>query len=175
MSEEAIKENIITPVYCNRCGRPSMAAELQVSDENMKEYLRCALGNRPFSKVIPVMGVIEFTFTMLPADLEVRLERHISKNEGQVNNLDIRMLLSLEKITKYDEDTAETVTVYEKSAEERSMILNKPEQGLQELSSKLDSALLNVARRASMSFSILCNLILEKMVSRDFYEGVGLL
>lgn len=160
---------------CTRCGRASLAADLKVSDETMKEYLRCSLGGRVFSKTISVHGMFDLVFEALPADLEIALERYVQQHTPEISGVDLRTLVTLARIDKYDQDTGETTTVYEKDINTRREFIKHPEKSFEELAKKLDSAMLGVVRRAGLSFLVLCGAIIEELVDGDFYEGVGLL
>lgn len=170
MSEES------QPQICKRCGRIELDKALEVSEETMQEYFRCALGGKPFSKSFTVAnGDLTVKFEVLSADAEILLDRYINKDTNDIQLMDLRLLLSLSEITKYDEETSGTKTIYSKSAKDRIKSLENPKKSLEQLVANFDSILLGVIRRMHVTFAILTNTILENIINKDFYEGVGLL
>lgn len=162
-------------VYCKRCGRPHLTKDLEVDEETMKEYTRCALGGKPFSRTFNVLNnELQVTFLALPAEFEVALERLQAIADSDMYAIDLRMLLTLESIKVFDPDTSGMKTVYFADLEKRRAILEAPKKALEELASDVDAVLLGVLRRMSSTFVVLQNAILENIVNKDFYEGVGL-
>ena len=170
MSEE------VQPKVCKRCGRVELDKTLEVSEETMQEYFRCSLGGKPFSKSFTVAeGDLTIKFEVLSADAELLMDRYINKDTTDVQLMDLRLLLSLSEITKFDEETSGVKIIYSKTAAERIKALENPKKSLEQLISGFDSIMLGVLRRMHVTFVILTNTILENIINKDFYEGVGLL
>lgn len=162
-------------LVCKRCGRPHLEKDIEVSEEVLREYTRCALGGVPFSRTFTLLGG-EFivTFEALPAEFEVSLGYIARSADSDMQALDIRMLLSLTEIKMFDHETSGLKVFYSADLDKRRTILENPKEALLELSTKVDAVLLGVLRRISATFIILQNAILEELVDKDFYEGVGL-
>ena len=174
MSEE-LNRTTDSELVCKRCGRPHMDKDIEVSEDVLKDYTRCALGGTLFTKTFKLLdGELLVKMSALPAEFELTLRDLSSLEISGLQSLDIRLLLSLEEIRVFDADTSGLRTVYSASLDERKEFLEDPKKALKELSSKIDAVLLGVLRRVSATFILLQNAILEALINTDFYEGVGL-
>ena len=163
------------PLVCKRCGRPHLDKDVSVSEDVLKEYTRCALGGIPFTKTFTILnGEITVTFEALPAEFEVSLGYITNSADSDMQALDIRLLMSLTEIRMFDRETSGLKVFYSADLDARRKMLENPKDARIELSSKVDAVLLGALRRMSATFVILQNAILEELVNKDFYEGVGL-
>lgn len=161
---------------CKRCGRSDMDAELKVEESTIQEYFRCSLGGRPFSKTFNIGdGTLSVTFEAPSADFMVEFERIAAKATNEDDLLDLRMLISLAEIKTYDEQSSGLNTVYKKSADERRKLFEDPKQALLDFSRDFDAVMLMLLRRVNLTFVLLLNEIVNSLVNKDFYKGVGLL
>ena len=175
MAEEEKQEVADTPLTCKRCGRPHLDKDIEVEEETLKEYIRCTLGGRLFSKTFNVLNnELQVVLTALPAEFEVELERLPYDAGANMSPLDMRLLLTLAEIKVFDPDTSGMKTVYSADLDQRKAMLKNPAEALEMLATKVDSVLLGVLRRMSATFVVLQNAILEEIVNSDFYKGVGL-
>lgn len=175
MAEEEKQTVADTPLVCKRCGRPHLDKDIEVDEATMQEYMRCALGGRLFSKTFSVLNnELQVTLEALPAEFEVDLERLQFIAESDIQSLDLRLLLTLRQIKVFDPDTSGMKTIYNADLDKRKKVLENPKAALQELADAVDAVLLGVLRRMSATFVVLQNAILETIVNKDFYEGVGL-
>lgn len=162
------------PQVCKRCGRPDLNKELDVSDEAVKEYFRCALGGRKFTKTFNVMNnELSATFEALSAQDELLLNR--LNPTSTVQPIDVRMLLSLKEVSVFDPETSGLRTIYSRSTEDSKKLLENPAEELDKLTENFDSVMLGVLRRMHITFVMLINTITEHIIDEDFYKGVGLL
>ena len=175
VTTETAEFDVNVPRVCKRCGRPHLEKDIEVDEATLREYTRCALGGRIFSKTFSVCnGELNVTLSALPAEFEVEVERLATVATSDIQTLDIRLLLSLTEIKAFDADTSGFKTIYSADIEARKKILENPKQAMKDLAEKVDAILLGVLRRMSATFIILQNAILETLVNKDFYEGVGL-
>ena len=173
MAEDVNLDN--ASLVCKRCGRPHLDKDVQVSEEVMRDYTRCALGGIPFSRTFTLLnGEFIVTFEALPAEFEVSLGYIANSADSDMQALDIRLLLSLAEIKMFDRNTSGLKVFYTADLDKRRAMLENPKEALRDLSLKVDAVLLGVLRRMSATFVILQNAILEELVNKDFYEGVGL-
>lgn len=163
--------------YCKRCGRFDTDAPLSVSDDVLQEYLRCTLGGRTFSKKFEFgNGKVSMTFEVVPAELNLMLERIIDNTTlSNAEIIDLRMLMSLSEITAFDEQTSGIKTLYKMSLEDRKKLLEAPTKATEALVKNMDSVLLQIVRRINIAFIMLINEITDSLLNKDFYDGVGLL
>lgn len=163
------------PMICKRCGRIELDKNLEVDEATMKEYFRCSLGGKPFTRSFNVAdGDFTATFEVLSADAEVLLDKYINKDMTDIALMDLRLLLTLKEITKLDAETSGIKTIYSRDKKERIKVLDNPKASLEQLTSNFDSIMLGVLRRMNVTFMLLTNTILENIINQDFYEGVGL-
>lgn len=170
-----MSENLEKTIYCKRCGRQVVEDPVTVSDDVVKEYMRCRLGGRPFSREMRVLnGSFIITAETADADIIRLLDRYIDIN-GVLTNPDMQLLALISKLERVDLDSGITTTIYEADRSVRKAALTDTETGIGKLCANLDAVELGVVRRACKAFVILNNILMETIVDENFYKGVGLL
>lgn len=164
---------------CRRCGRTALDSRLSVSEDTLKEYFRCMLGNVPFKKTFNVFdGKISITFSTLTNEQE-QLVLNYDKSkplDAAVDTLMFRLMLGLDRIEVRNPDTLQLICKWDGlSSDVKSEILTDPVKAAEKLGAAIDPVMLQLVRRCHITFMVLVTTILESMVDQNFYEGVGLL
>lgn len=169
-----MSEDLEKLTYCKRCGRQVTDDPITVSDEVVKEYMRCRLGGRPFTKEIKVLnGSFVIMLETANAKLVRIIDRYLDVN-GVLTNPDVQLLALITKLERVDVDSGVISTVYEADQQARIDALKNVEAGMDRLSGDLDAVELGVVRRACKAFVVLNNVLMETVVDENFYSGVGL-
>lgn len=176
MAESDVNIEVATTHVCKRCGRPDLTKDIEVDEAVMRDYMRCALGGKLFTRTFSILnGELNVTMVALPADCELALERYLATPESDIDAMDMRLLLSLENIEVFDQETSGFKSIYHADLTARKKVLENPRESLNQLAKNADAVLLGALRRMSTTFVILQNAVLEAAVNSDFYKGVGLL
>ena len=169
---------------CKRCGRIDLDKNLEVDEETMQEYMRCALGNRPFSKVFRLADdQIRIKLVSPSNEMERLINRIIKQSdkdaaEGKESDfmpMDARIILELESIEIYNPETCAYDIRWEADDKTRAGFMKNPKDSFNKLADTVDGITLQLVRRAAVTFLILTATITETLVDKDFYKGAGLL
>lgn len=170
-----MSEDLEKTIYCKRCGRQVTDEPVTVSDDVVKEYMRCRLGGKPFSRELKVLnGSFIITAETADAGLIRIVDKYLDVN-GILPNPDVQLLALITKLERVDVDSGIIDTLYEADIDARKDALANVEVGMDKLCKKLDAVELGVVRRACKAFVVLNNILMEMIVDENFYSGVGLL
>ena len=175
MSDEIKTDNVVEVKNCPWCGRDCTKTSVHISEDVLKEYVRCMLGQVEFRKEFSLLdNSIKVGFVEPPGDISVFLDER-QKSGVDIHVLrDIRLLASFEYIGVVDEDTGDTTYIISRNDSERREEPLKYAKAIKELAERISSSQLALIRNCSSAFSILCTNIVDEMVNKNFYEGVGL-
>lgn len=166
---EVKEEQPVVP--CRRCGRLSAAAPIELSEEAKKEYFRCMLGQRRYTKTVELFdGTVSVTFEEPTVAIQRRLEslKNLSISEATDANL-IGMLAEIQHV---DQETGTATVVYKASPEDRLRYLGDPSTMMSELT--VNAVEMLALRRVNEIFLIVLGLLSSSVLSSDFFKGVGL-
>lgn len=170
MSEEIEKIS-----YCKRCGRQVTEEPLKVSDDVVKEYMRCRLGGRLFSREFKSLdGSLIITLETANASISRLLEKYLDP-DGILANSDAQVLALVSSIDRVDRDNGTINNIYKADAKDRKNALSDIDTGMDAICDALDVVELGLVRRATKAFVILNNVLMETAIDENFYKGVGLL
>ena len=158
-------------IRCQRCGRQSAAAPLELSEEVKKEYFRCLLGQRRYTKTIDMFDrTVLATFEEPTIAIQRRLESlgDLSITEAG----DANLIGTLAEIQHVDTDTGVSTSVYKASPDDRLKLLENVNTMLSGL--ELNTIELLALRRANELFMLTLGLLSSSVLSNDFFKGVGL-
>ena len=160
---------------CPWCGRDYTKNSVHADEEVMREYVRCMLGQVSFRKEFSLLNnTIKIGFVEPTGDISLFIDEK-QKNGTDISILrDIRLLASFEYINVVDEDTGVTTPVLQRTEEELKEDPIRYAKAIKELSEKLSVSQLSLIRNCSSLFSVLCITIVDEIVNKNFYEGVGL-
>lgn len=181
MENEAVAEQLQQSaeklsVRCPRCNKEVSEGYLTVSDDVLKEYTRCLLGQRPFSKTMDIFGgVMRVTFEAMSAEQAELFQTIINENTDLARVLDIKMLATLKSISMVDSNMAATTDIYLADYNTRREYCKNAPADVTAIIKNIDAAVLGTLRRCALAFDTLCVAIKDSVFSEDFYTGIGLL
>ena len=160
---------------CSWCGRDYTKKSAHVKEDVLKEYVRCMLSQTEFRKEFSLLdNTVKLGFVEPQGDISIFLDER-QKNGADLQTLrDIRMLASFEYIKVVDEDTGDVVTILSRSDDERHEEPLRYAKAIKELAEMVSTSQLAMIRNCSSLFSVLCLNIVDELVNKNFYEGVGL-
>lgn len=175
MSEEQLNKNNDNSeqqvVRCQRCGRLSAAAPISIDESTKKEYFRCLLGQRPFSKTVKMFsGAVEVTFEEPSAAVQRRLESYTGTSQAVMD--DMNLIGSIKELIHVDTDTGNSTVIYSATVEDRLASLADPASAIDKIG--LSSVELTALRRVCGVFYVLLGTLAGSVLTDDFFAGVGL-
>lgn len=175
---ETIKDDVNSQEQshvCAWCGRDYTKKTTHVSEDVLKDYVRCMLSQSEFRKEFSLLNnTIKVGFVEPQGDISIFIDER-QKSGTDIHILrDIRLLASLEYVKAIDEDTGDVVTILNRSEDERKEEPLRYAKAIKELAEMVSTSQLSMIRNCSSLFSVLCLNIVDEIVNKNFYEGVGL-
>ena len=181
MENKVAEEQVTQPsdqlsLRCPRCNKEVSEGYLTVADDVLKEYTRCLLGQRPFSKTMDLFGgVMRVTFEAMSAEQAELFQTIVSEDTDLARILDIKMLATLKSISMVDSNMSATTDVYLADYNTRKEYCRNAPTDVTAIIKNIDAAVLGTLRRCALAFDTLCVAIKDSVFSEDFYTGIGLL
>lgn len=160
---------------CPWCGRDCNKTSVHPSEEVLKEYVRCMLGQTIFGKTFYLLdNTVQLRFVEPMADVALLIDERQKAGTDVGILRDIRLLATFESLAVVDEDTGDIQYLINRDAEERKDDAFKFAKAIKDLSERLTTTQLSLIRNCSSLFTVLCASIVDELVNKNFYEGVGL-
>lgn len=172
VKEEHVEEHA---VLCPRCNKNIAQADLTVTDDVLKEYTRCLLGQRPFTKTMTLFkGAMQVTFESMSAE-QAEIFRTVMAEADLDRALDAKLLATMKNIKVIDATTQTSADTYTADYNTRLGYCKSMPAEVTDVLKGIDAPMLGVLRKCALTFELLCLTIRESVFSEDFYEGIGLL
>jgi hypothetical protein len=162
-------------LICPRCNKNLSQPELTVSEDVRKEYTRCLLGQRPFTKTLTLLdGALQVTFESMSAE-QAELFRTVMADAEIERAIDAKLLATLKTIKVIDKEVQTSVDTYMADYNTRLGFCKSMPPAITEVLKNIDAPMLGILRKCTVTFDLLCMTIREDVFAGDFYEGIGLL
>ncbi len=176
-AEDSVQEEHLdaADIICPRCNKNISQAALTVSEDVLKEYTRCLLGQRPFTKTMSMFGgTMQLTFESMSAE-QAEVFKTVMVEADVEKALDAKLLATLKNIKVIDTDNQTSVDTYTADYNTRLGYCKSMPAEVATVIKNVDAPLLGVLRKCALTFELLCVTIRESVFNGDFYEGIGLL
>ena len=168
-------DSVDSVAVCPRCHKDLSQPHISVAEDVIKEYTRCLLGQRPFSKTINLLdGTLQVTFEGMTAEQSELLKPLLV--EADIDRaIDMKLLATLKSVRAVDKGMQTSVDTYMADYNTRKQYCKSVPADITEVFASLDAPMLGVLRRCALAFDMLCLSIRESIFDDHFYTGIGLL